>query len=128
MGKAAARRPVVRQKGSAVAELGGAEPEAVQRMREANRAAERADDEKFALMDAVDAKLVAWKGSKSDNLRALLGSLDKLLWPEAGYAISFHFHVFSSLLRLLLSPNFCTIYGNVALSDGLKLGDRRAES
>lgn len=94
MGKVAARRPVVRQKGNAVAELGGAEPEAVQRMREANRAAERADDEKFALTDAVDAKLVAWKGTKSDNLRALLGSLDKLLWPEAGYAISFHFHVF----------------------------------
>jgi len=64
------------------------EAEAVKRMREANAAAERADDEKFALTDAVDAKLGAWKGTKADNLRALLGSLDKILWPEAGYVLT----------------------------------------
>ena len=54
-------------------------------MKAANAAAEKADDEKFALTDQVDAKLVAWKGTKADNLRALLGSLDKVLWPEAGW-------------------------------------------
>jgi hypothetical protein len=59
--------------------------EAVTRLREANAAAERADDEKFALADTVDAKLTAWKGGKQDNLRALLGSLDTILWPEAGW-------------------------------------------
>jgi hypothetical protein len=57
----------------------------VQALRAANAAAEKADDEKFALSDSVDARLNAWKGSKVDNLRALLGSLDMVLWPEAGW-------------------------------------------
>lgn len=74
---------------SALSDLGGGGPakdsEAVKRMKAANAAAEKADDEKFALTDQVDSKLVAWKGTKSDNLRALLGSLDKVLWPEAGW-------------------------------------------
>lgn len=59
--------------------------EAVTRLRAANAAAEKADDEKFALADSVDAKLTAWKNGKQDNLRALLGSLDTVLWPEAGW-------------------------------------------
>jgi len=33
----------------------------------------------------VHAKIEGWKGGKSDNLRALLGSLDTVLWPEAGW-------------------------------------------
>jgi hypothetical protein len=81
--KPAAPRP------SAMSDLGGGSPandsEAVKRMKAANAAAERADDEKFALTDQVDAKLIAWKGTKSDNLRALLGSLDKVLWEDAGW-------------------------------------------
>ncbi|KAM0723764.1 hypothetical protein Q7P37_000754 [Cladosporium fusiforme] len=59
--------------------------EAVKRLREANAAAEKADDEKFALTDAVDARLTTWKGGKSDNLRALLQSLDGVLWEGAGW-------------------------------------------
>jgi hypothetical protein len=71
-----------------MSDLGGGpaiDSEAVKRMKAANAAAERADDEKFALTDQVDAKLIAWKGTKSDNLRALLGSLDKVLWEDAGW-------------------------------------------
>jgi hypothetical protein len=90
---AAAKRPPPARKPaaprpSAMADLGGrpaADSEAVKRMKAANAAAERADDEKFALTDQVDAKLIAWKGTKSDNLRALLGSLDKVLWEDAGW-------------------------------------------
>lgn len=90
---APARRPPVRKpatpKPSALSDLGGgdtgAESEAVKKLKAANAAAEKADDEKFALADQVDAKLIAWKGTKADNLRALLGSLDKVLWPEAGW-------------------------------------------
>lgn len=89
---AASQRPPVRKpaapKPSAMSDLGGAaapDSEAVRRLKEANAAAEKADDEKFALTDQVDAKLIAWKGTKADNLRALLGSLDKVLWPEAGW-------------------------------------------
>ncbi|CAN9081755.1 unnamed protein product [Alternaria alternata] len=80
--KPAAPRP------PAMSDLGGGpaiDSEAVKRMKAANAAAERADDEKFALTDQVDAKLIAWKGTKSDNLRALLGSLDKVLWEDAGW-------------------------------------------
>ena len=58
---------------------------AVASLRAANAAAERADDEKFALTDSVNAKLETWKGTKVDNLRALLSSLDTVLWPEAGW-------------------------------------------
>lgn len=59
--------------------------EAVKRLRLANAAAEKADDEKFALTDAVDARLTTWKGGKADNLRALLQSLDGVLWEGAGW-------------------------------------------
>ena len=86
---AAAKKPPVRRpppKASAASDLGPAkESEAVKKLKAANAAAERADDEKFALSDQVDAKLISWKGTKADNLRALLGSLDKVLWPEAGW-------------------------------------------
>ncbi|KIW07232.1 uncharacterized protein PV09_02089 [Verruconis gallopava] len=80
--------PPARKPASTLSALQGSEEvssEAVQRMRAANAAAEQADDEKFALTDKVDAMLLAWKGTKADNLRALLGSLDKVLWPEAGW-------------------------------------------
>jgi hypothetical protein len=91
---AAAKRPPPARKPapprpSAMSDLGGGAPandsEAVKRMKAANAAAERADDEKFALTDQVDAKLIAWKGTNTDNLRALLGSLDKVLWEDAGW-------------------------------------------
>ncbi|EGE04609.1 UBA/TS-N domain-containing protein [Trichophyton equinum CBS 127.97] len=59
--------------------------DAVSRLRAANEAADRIDNEKFDLADAVEAKLAAWKGGKQDNLRALLASLDTVLWPEAGW-------------------------------------------
>ncbi|WEW56032.1 auxilin-like clathrin-binding protein required for normal clathrin function [Emydomyces testavorans] len=59
--------------------------EAVNRLRAANEAADRLDNEKFALADAVDARLTVWKGGKQDNLRALLASLDTVLWTEAGW-------------------------------------------
>ncbi|TKA80603.1 hypothetical protein B0A55_02919 [Friedmanniomyces simplex] len=58
---------------------------AVKALRAANAAAEKADDEKFALMDQVDARLTAWRGGKADNLRALLQSLDGVLWEGAGW-------------------------------------------
>jgi hypothetical protein len=88
---AAIRAPVRKAptpKPSALSDLGGApapDSDAVKKLKAANAAAEKADDEKFALSDQVDAKLVAWKGTKADNLRALLGSLDKVLWPDAGW-------------------------------------------
>lgn len=63
-----------------------AEPAAVARLRAANAAAAAISDEAFALTDAVDARLAAWKAGKSDNVRALLASLDAVLWAEAGWS------------------------------------------
>ncbi|ETI24674.1 hypothetical protein G647_04043 [Cladophialophora carrionii CBS 160.54] len=59
--------------------------EAVSRLRAANALAERQDDEKFRLSDAIDARINSWKGGKQDNLRALLGSLDQVLWEGSGW-------------------------------------------
>lgn len=85
------KRPTpVPKKTSALSDLSGGaasgqDSEAVSRLRQANEAAERADEEKFALTDSVDAKIGAWRNGKQDNLRALLGSLDTVLWPESGW-------------------------------------------
>jgi hypothetical protein len=54
--------------------------EAVNRLREANAAAEKADDEKFALSDSIDARISKWRDGRKDNLRALLGGMDQVLW------------------------------------------------
>ncbi|KAI7285398.1 hypothetical protein KC345_g1744 [Hortaea werneckii] len=74
--KPAASRPTVSSSESA---------EAVKKLRAANAAAEKADDEKFALTDQVEARIDAWRGGKADNLRALLQSLDGVLWEGAGW-------------------------------------------
>ena len=59
--------------------------QAVTALRAANAAADKADDERFRLSDSVDAKIAGWKNGKEGNLRALLGSLDTVLWPEANW-------------------------------------------
>ena len=82
----AAARP--RPKPPAMSDFGQmnmGETEAVKRLREAEAAATRASDEAFALTDAVEARITTWKGGKSDNLRALLASLDTILWADAGW-------------------------------------------
>jgi hypothetical protein len=76
------------KKVSALSDLGagsGQDSEAVSRLREANKASELADEERFALSESVDAKIALWRNGKQDNLRALLGSLDSVLWPESGW-------------------------------------------
>ena len=57
--------------------------EAVSRLRAANLEAERVDDEKFALSDRVSERLQSWRAGKEGNLRALLGSLETVLWADA---------------------------------------------
>ena len=77
-----------RHRPSAMANFSGAsggDSEAVKRLRAAEAAAARATDEAFALNDAVEGRISAWKGGKADNLRALLASLDIILWADAGW-------------------------------------------
>ena len=80
--------PRATPKPSALSQLGGTdatEGEAVKRLRAAEAAAAAASDEAFALTDAVEARIANWRGGKADNLRALLGSLDIILWADAGW-------------------------------------------
>jgi hypothetical protein len=84
-----ASKPAVaktRPKITAVSSLGPQKSsEAVERLREANKAAAKEDDEKFALSERVDAKIAAWRDGKRDNLRALLGSLENVMWEGSGW-------------------------------------------
>ncbi|KAJ3180974.1 hypothetical protein HDU87_001622 [Geranomyces variabilis] len=59
---------------------------AVQKLREQNRAAENEDDQKLALKDQTDDLINRWRRGKEDNLRALLSSLDMVLWAELKWA------------------------------------------
>ena len=58
---------------------------AVSRLRAANTEAERVDDEKFRLADAVSDRVSSWRKGKEGNLRALLASLENVLWEGAGW-------------------------------------------
>ncbi|KAG6897097.1 hypothetical protein C0992_004029 [Termitomyces sp. T32_za158] len=58
--------------------------QALENLRILNHAVEAEDQLRHELKDSVDAKLLAWKGGKETNIRALLGSLDTVLWPELG--------------------------------------------
>ena len=59
--------------------------EAVSRLRAANAAADRVDDEKFALADVVDSRIKKWRLGKESNLRALLSTLQIVLWDGSGW-------------------------------------------
>lgn len=58
---------------------------AVTALRASNAAAEKLDDEKFALADQVSERINGWKNGKEGNLRALLASLDSVLWEGSGW-------------------------------------------
>ncbi|KAF7296558.1 UBA/TS-N domain protein [Mycena chlorophos] len=81
---AAAPKPKPRPAPAAVAKPSGPPPEAVTKYRAAIEAQEAEDTAKHQLKDVVDGKLLAWKGGKETNIRALLASLDTVLWPELG--------------------------------------------
>jgi len=59
--------------------------QALNRVREANQAAEAEDQARHELKDQVESRLAAWKNGKETNIRALIASLDTVLWPELGW-------------------------------------------
>lgn len=87
----AARKPAApkpRPKASAFGDLAPESAQsaaAVSRLRAANAAAERVDDEKFALADVVDMRVKKWRMGKESNLRALLSTLQNVLWEGSGW-------------------------------------------
>ncbi|KUI71577.1 UBA domain-containing protein 7 [Cytospora mali] len=76
--------------------------EAVTRMKAANQAADAADAEKFALSDQVDARIAAWRDGKRENLRALLASLDQVLWEGSGWKkVGLHEIVMANKVKII---------------------------
>ncbi|KXN83131.1 UBA domain-containing protein 7 [Leucoagaricus sp. SymC.cos] len=69
--------------------------EALQALRTSTAQAEAEDQAKHELKDSIDAKLSAWKSGKETNIRALLASLDTILWEElvnSGSAVKVGMH------------------------------------
>lgn len=58
---------------------------ALDSLRKQTNAAEAEENLRYELKDGVDAKLAAWKSGKENNIRALIASLDIVLWPELGW-------------------------------------------
>lgn len=56
--------------------------DAVRALQAASAAALAEEDLRLSLKDSVDARITAWKGGKEANLRALIASLENVLWPE----------------------------------------------
>lgn len=84
----ATKKAPPRPKPSALSDLGPASTQstdAVNRLRAANAAADKLDDEKFRLADIVDGRVSRWRAGKEANLRALLASLENALWDDAGW-------------------------------------------
>ena len=56
--------------------------QALKSLRASSQALESEEELKASLKDTVDARLIAWKGGKETNIRALLASLDTVLWED----------------------------------------------
>ncbi|KAI7899531.1 uncharacterized protein BX663DRAFT_478483 [Cokeromyces recurvatus] len=87
-------------------ELGKSKAVAAMRARAAQQEAE--DAEKLKKTDEVNARLLAWKAGKEQNLRALLATLDTLLWPGAQWK--------GAQMSELINPKKCKIIYMKAIS------------
>ena len=80
------RKPPVKRPPQKPVNRGPTPPsEALAKLRTATDAAEAEDQAKHELKDAVDAKVSAWKGGKEQNIRALIASLETVLWPALNW-------------------------------------------
>ncbi|KAK8844685.1 hypothetical protein IAR55_006534 [Kwoniella newhampshirensis] len=55
---------------------------AVADLRKAAQLAEKEDEQRQSIKDTIETKINAWKSGKETNLRALIASLDMVLWDE----------------------------------------------
>ncbi|GAA5998057.1 auxilin-like protein SWA2 [Rhodotorula paludigena] len=78
-------RPVSRAKARSPAPPVEGSGDAVRALQAQQAASAAEDDLRHQLKDQVDARIAAWKGGKETNLRALIASLDSVLWPELGW-------------------------------------------
>ncbi|WVN88474.1 uncharacterized protein L203_103685 [Cryptococcus depauperatus CBS 7841] len=66
---------------------------AVADLRKATKAIEAEEEARLKYKDAVDAKIAGWKAGKEENLRALIASLDTVLWDnimKGGMKVGMH--------------------------------------
>jgi hypothetical protein len=77
---AAASAAARRAQAASAAAVQKAEDAARQRVRAEHAAAEAEDAAKHSLKDSVDARILAWRGGKETNLRALLASVESVAW------------------------------------------------
>ncbi len=69
---------------AAQAAIAKAQQAAQAKLDAAHAAKEAEDAAKLSHKDNVDGKIATWKGGKETNVRALLSSLDTVVWPELG--------------------------------------------
>jgi len=80
------KRPPVKRPPPKPANRGPTPPsEALAKLRATTDAAEAEDQAKHDLKDVVDAKINSWKGGKEQNIRALIASLENVLWPALNW-------------------------------------------
>ena len=59
----------------------------VVKMREKEKIASEAAEQESELRADVDSAVSCWKDKKEKNIRGLLASLDRILWPELNYKV-----------------------------------------
>ncbi|KAG5360283.1 UBA domain-containing protein 7 [Yarrowia sp. B02] len=78
-----AAKPAAKATSSAPAPAG--KYENLDRVRASHAKTAKEEAEKAALGDVVAVKIETWRAGNEDNLRALLATLDTVLWPEVGW-------------------------------------------
>ncbi len=75
--------------------------EAVATLRSSNAIAEAEENQRMSLKDEIDSRLQSWRAGKESNLRALIASLDSVLWPELAWKkVGLHELVTESQLKI----------------------------
>lgn len=81
--KVAKSAPV--KSGTASSKPSQASQAAVRKLREDDARTAQAEAQKDSLYGTVNDRITAWSNGKESNLRALLSSLDQVLWPTSGW-------------------------------------------
>ncbi|PVF97570.1 hypothetical protein CPB86DRAFT_874043 [Serendipita vermifera] len=97
--------------------------EAAVRLKQAEAAQEAEENERIQLKDSVDARIHNWKNGKEANLRALIASLDTVLWPELGWVkVGMHELVTPSQVKIRYTKAIAKVH-----PDKLKTGNTTVE-
>lgn len=131
-------KPTPKPKPAALSSVRTTAPSAaVTALRQGEQKAEKDENERIRLKDEVDARVQSWKGGKENNLRALIASLDNVLWEELQWKkVGMHELITESQLKIRYvkaigkvhpdkvgRPRVLLVYGDVALTLRLQIGN-----